>query len=218
LQSRVAGSGLFEKVKHSQKIKRPKLNVGQECDLIPDKEQALEIHSKVGSSEKIIDHCVAVSKIAELLARRFKQKGIAVDEKSVVAAALLHDIGRNRTQTIKHGFEGANIVKEYSVDESVARIIRRHVGAGISAEEARENGFPEDQVYVPETIEDKIVCFADKVVGPRGELVPFDLEIEKFRRKGLMADRLVNLKVSLQNSLGEDPEEALRQMMKESDG
>jgi uncharacterized protein (TIGR00295 family) len=178
--------------------------------LIPNKEQALAIHFKVGSSQRVIDHCLAVARVAGILGKRFNAKGIRVDENAVVAAALLHDVGRSRTQTILHGVVGAQIARENNVDESVARIIQRHVGAGISSEEAKEHGFPEGQSYVPETIEDKIVCFADKVVGPNGEPVPFQREIEKFRRKGLDERRLENLKQSLQNELGEDPEEAIK--------
>ena len=178
--------------------------------MIPDKEQALKIHSKLGSSETVISHCEAVAEIANSLAESFEEKGIPVDSKSIYAAALLHDIGRNRTHSIKHGYVGAQIALENGVDEKVAEIISRHVGAGITPEEAPDLGLPPDRSYIPETLEEKIVCFADKVVGPNGQPVPLEVEIEKFKRKGLDSQRLVRLKASLEEQLGEDPETAIR--------
>ncbi len=175
------------------------------CNLIPDRTQALQIHEDLGSSKEVIEHCEAVARAAKEIAEKLQAKGVNIDFKSVYAAALLHDIGRSRTQTVAHGYVGAELLREKGVDESVARIISRHVGAGISKEEARKFDFPEGD-YIPRTLEDKIVCFSDKVVGPHGRVVPFQLEIDKFQRKGLDAKRLEGLKTSLKEALGEDPE------------
>jgi uncharacterized protein (TIGR00295 family) len=177
--------------------------------MVPDHDQAIEIHSKAGSNEKIVEHCEAVARVARIIARRFADKGIAVDEESIYAAALLHDIGRNRTQNVAHGYVGANLVKEFSVDDKVATIISKHVGAGISSDEAEKLGFPPGD-YMPRTLEEKIVCFSDKVVGHDGKVVPFSLEIIKFKKKGLDVARLEDLKASLQSALGEDPEQVLK--------
>ena len=179
--------------------------------MIPDEEEALELHEKIGSSKKIVDHCLAVARIASALVSCFQKEGIAVDGKSVFAAALLHDIGRNRVQTVKHGFVGAEIVRENGVDESVARIIERHVGAGLDREDAEKNGLPIDRDYIPRTLEERIVCFSDKLAGPDGELVPLEREIEKYKKKSLDYTKLLALKKSLGDDLGRDPEAAIRE-------
>lgn len=178
--------------------------------LIPDHTQALELHQQMGSSNEIIEHCEAVANAALRIAEKFRSKGIAVDTQAIYAAALLHDIGRTKTQTVSHGYVGAELLRQRDVDDKVTRIISRHVGAGISPAEAKKFGFPEGD-YIPRTLEEKIVCFADKVVGPHGRIVPFELEVQKFKKKGLDAARLEDLKRSLEESLGADPESALTQ-------
>jgi uncharacterized protein len=176
--------------------------------MVPDRAKALQLHKELGSTPEIIEHCEAVARVANEISEKFEAKGLPVDKEAVYAAALLHDIGRTRTHGVQHGYVGAELLKERGVDESVTRIVMRHVGAGISKEEAEKFGFPVGD-YIPKTLEERIVCFSDKVVGPQGKVVSFSLEIEKFRRKGLDVDRLENLKKSLEKDLGEDPESSL---------
>jgi len=52
---------------------------------------------------------------------------------------------------------------------AVVRIVERHMGAGIPADEAEELGLPVG-VYVPESLEEKLVCYADKLAEGRGEV------------------------------------------------
>jgi len=42
--------------------------------------------------------------------------------------------------------------------------VERHVGAGITQEEAVKLGLP-PRDYVPQTLEEKIVCYADKLIS-----------------------------------------------------
>jgi uncharacterized protein (TIGR00295 family) len=176
--------------------------------MVPDRLEALRIHSEFGSKAEIVQHCEAVAQIASELAERYRSKGLEVDSKIVFAAALLHDIGRTKTHGVNHGIVGADLVRKKNVDEKIAQIISRHVGAGISKEEAKKFGFPEGD-YIPRTREERIVCFSDKVVGPHGRVVPFQIEVEKFTKKGLDAERLENLKKSIESELGQDPETGL---------
>ncbi|RJS85299.1 hypothetical protein CW706_01785, partial [Candidatus Bathyarchaeota archaeon] len=61
------------------------------------------------------------------------------------------------------------------------RIIKRHIGGGITAEEAVKLGWPVED-YLPETIEEKIVTYADKLIeGER--VVPIEKTIREFSRK-----------------------------------
>jgi uncharacterized protein (TIGR00295 family) len=175
--------------------------------LIPDAAAAVLLHQKYGSNEKVVDHCRAVSKVAQTMIARLEERGIAVDREAVVAAALLHDIGRSRNQTAQHGLIGAQILEQEGVDTSVVEIVRRHVGAGISSAEARILGFPPGD-YVPSSLEQRVVCFADKMVD--GVIVrPFEEEVRRFIRKGHDVDRLRKLRTDLEDDLGEDPEKVI---------
>jgi len=168
-------------------------------------DRALELHRKYGSNDHIIRHCRTVARVSETLVGALKDRGVRVNEESVIMAALLHDIGRNRTHTIHHGFMGAEIVTAEGIGMITADIIRKHVGAGISEEEAKKFGFP-DGDYIPRSIEEMVVCFADKMVD--GDRVrPFKHEVDRFMTKGHDVKRLKNLRESLKAELGEDPEE-----------
>ncbi len=182
--------------------------------MIPSEGEALALHRKYGSNEHVVKHCEVVAKVARALAEEFERRGHDVDVKAVVAGALLHDIGRSRTQTIRHGVDGASIVEREGVDRKVVEIIRRHVGAGISPEEAKKLGLP-DLDYIPRTLEERIVCFSDKMVDG-GNVRPFDGEIQRFTIKKHDVMRLLNLKRRLQEELGEDPEKVIFEKIKES--
>ena len=82
----------------------------------------------------------------------------------------------------EHGYVGAKILEEEGVDAVVVEIVRRHVGAGISKEEAASLGFPKGD-YIPRTLEEKVVCFADKMVSA-DSVRPFEEEVKRFERKG----------------------------------
>ena len=182
--------------------------------MIPSEGEAIALHRKYGSSEHIIKHCQTVAKVARLLAEEFQRRGHQVDVKAVVAGALLHDIGRSRTQAVRHGVEGASLVEKEGADREVVEIVVRHVGEGIAPEEARRLGLP-DLDYIPRTLEERIVCFADKMVDS-DRVRPFEEEVSRFAVKSLDVMRLLALKKRLQEELGEDPEKFVFDKIKES--
>ena len=172
--------------------------------MIPDEEQALKLHTKYGSNERIVKHCKTVAKVATLIAEQFVKRGKNVNIDVVRAGAFLHDIGRTVTHTAKHGQAGAEILEKECIDKRVVETVRRHVGAGITKEEARKLGLPELD-YVPKTLEERIVCFADKMVD--SDFVrPFEKEVRRFEAEGHDKERLLALKENLKRELGEDPE------------
>jgi uncharacterized protein (TIGR00295 family) len=131
-------------------------------------------------------------------------QGHQVNEKAAVAGALLHDIGRSQIQLVSHGYVGAQILEKEGVSEVVVEIVRRHVGAGISKEESVALGFPPGD-YIPKTIEQKIVCFADKLLdGDKAR--PFLEEVKRFVIKGHDVDRLRTLKDDVSSAIGVDAE------------
>jgi uncharacterized protein len=148
---------------------------------LPTKEQAIQLLRENGCSERVIRHCKAVADLAVEIAEACKERGLDVDLELVEIGALLHDIGRAKTHTVHHSVIGAEIAKSLGMPENVISIIRRHVGGGITAQEAKRLGWPED-VYVPESIEEKIVSYADKLIEG-SHRVPIEKTIRKFSKE-----------------------------------
>jgi uncharacterized protein len=99
----------------------------------------------------------------------------------VEIGGLLHDIGRSRSHEVDHAVVGAEILKEMGLSEALVLIVERHIGAGIPADEAVELGLPERH-YMPESLEEKIVAYADKLLSGRRE-VPIEVTIKDFSTK-----------------------------------
>ena len=143
---------------------------------LPSKEEALWLlESKC--SVKVVNHCKAVTEVALETAKILEGKGLKVDSRLVEIGALLHDIGRSKTHTVHHAVAGAEIAKALGLPDRVVSIIKRHVGGGITVMEAEKLGWPKD-VYVPITLEEKVVSYADKLIE-NCKRVPVDLVIEK---------------------------------------
>ncbi|MDG7016038.1 MAG: HDIG domain-containing protein [Nitrososphaerota archaeon] len=182
--------------------------------MIPSEGDALALHKKYGSSDRIITHCQTVAKVAVILTEELEWRGVGVDAKAVVAAALLHDIGRSRVQTVMHGAEGSEIIEREGVDRRVVEIVRKHVGAGISPDEADKLGMPKLD-YVPGTLEERLVCFADKMVDS-DSVRPFDGEVRRFVTKKHDVARLLALERGMREELGTDPSQFVLDKIKES--
>jgi uncharacterized protein len=159
---------------------------------LPSKEQALQILCKDGCHKNVIRHCKAVAELAVEIAEACKKNGSDVDLELVEVGALLHDIGRAKTHSVHHAIVGANIAKSLGLPEPIISIIKRHVGGGISAAEARKLGWPRD-VYIPQTLEEKIVSYADKLIeGSRR--VPIEKTIESLSRKDLPRSAIARIR------------------------
>jgi uncharacterized protein len=129
-----------------------------------------------GCWPETVAHCVVVSHIAVSIAERLD---ISINLELVRLGGLLHDIGRSRTQGIDHALVGAVIAKELGYSNELVRIIERHIGAGISAQEAERLGLPKKDFF-PETPEEKIVSYADNLTyGVRQ--MSFSGALERFR-------------------------------------
>ena len=143
-----------------------------------DRDSALEILRKNNVQENVIEHCTAVSELAVEIAKKIKARKHNIDINFIETAALLHDIGRSRTHGIRHGIEGAEIMKDHPLH---ARVCERHLGGGIAKEEAVELGLP-GRDYLPETLEEKVICYADKLIDGNRR-VTIEETIGKFRRR-----------------------------------
>jgi len=101
-------------------------------------------------------------------------------------AALLHDIGVAKTDApglgchgtepyIRHGVIGREILESEGLPRH-ALVCERHIGVGLSAEDIRKQGLPLPlRDMTPESIEEKIIAFADLFYSKR----PASLTVEK---------------------------------------
>ena len=152
---------------------------------LPSSQTALSLLSESGCSNRVIAHCKAVSALAVKFAEACEKKGLDVDVNLVEVGALLHDIGRSKTHGVDHVIVGVEIAKSLNLPESIVSIIERHVGGGITADEAKELGWPVKD-YLPTTLEEKLVAYADKLI------------------KGLRVVPIEKTLLNLSRELGED--------------
>ncbi|MFP3220250.1 MAG: HDIG domain-containing protein [Candidatus Marsarchaeota archaeon] len=143
--------------------------------------EALEVLRKAGANSQVISHCVVTSFVAFQLAKAAELMGKTVDEDLVVKAALLHDVGRAFTKGVAHALKGAEYLAGLGYSKELCLAVERHVGAGITRDQARALGLP-DRDYVPVTLEEKIVSFADKLVEGVNVLGP-DHVLARFERE-----------------------------------
>ncbi|MEM3382755.1 MAG: HDIG domain-containing protein [Nitrososphaerales archaeon] len=182
-----------------------------------DEQEAINLLKKEKSPENLIKHSMTVSEVSTILVLALKERGYCVDLDLVKIGGLLHDIGRVKTHSALHGYLGGKLLRERGIDERIARIAERHVGGGISNEEAKKLGLP-DGIYVPESLEEKIVCFADKIVEVN-DVVPLEKTLDKLREElGYDHDvvkRIIGLKNELTRLLNCDPEEIVGRSIEE---
>ena len=125
----------------------------------------------------IIAHSVAVKDMALKIAS--KNPHLKIDISLLTKAALLHDIGAIKTNNpsigcygdlpyICHGYKGREILENEKLYD-VAPFCERHTGTGITKEEIIKLNLPiPHRDMVPITIEEKILCYADKFFSKSG--------------------------------------------------
>ena len=101
-------------------------------------------------SRQVADRCLQIVK---------KHRELPVDVQFLEEAAMLHDIGiyqcdapsihcHGREPYIKHGPIGGDLLRQEGFPRH-ARVAERHTGTGLPG-------------YEPETLEEQLVCYADK--------------------------------------------------------
>ena len=172
---------------------------------LPTREQAIQLLQQTKCPPQVIKHCLAVSKLALEIANQLQKKGQKVDAQLVEVGALLHDIGRSKTHNVDHPVIGAQVAKTMKLSDPLINIIKRHLGAGVTDHEAQQLGWPKDN-YVPQTLEEKIVAYADKRID-KNKKVPIEKEIKKLQQKNKpqAAERVRNLHNEITSLLGTTP-------------
>lgn len=102
-----------------------------------------------------------------------------VDKAFLYEAAMLHDIGIFLTDTpllgchgdhpyIRHGTLGRELLEERGLFRH-ALVCERHVGVGFSADDIQDQQLPLPMRDMrPQTIEEEIICYADKFYSKNG--------------------------------------------------
>lgn len=140
----------------------------------------LEKHLGRGSlvHEVTLAHSRCVAEKAREMADRVRS--LRPDLSFIEEACLLHDIGcvktwapdigcQGRAPYIQHGVLGAEILLAEGLPAH-ARVCERHTGAGLTSEEiAAANLSLPARDLLPETLEEKIICYADKFFSKNPE-------------------------------------------------
>ena len=119
----------------------------------------------------LLKHSKAVADKAIAIAEAHPE--LPIDRQFVMEAAMVHDIGIIKTNApdiqcfgtepyIRHGVLGAEMMRAEGFPLH-ARVCERHTGAGLSLKEIEEQSLPlPHEDLLPETLEEKLICYADK--------------------------------------------------------
>ena len=108
---------------------------------------------------------------------------LAPDREFIRQAAFLHDIGIRFTEApslgctgrypyICHGYLGRELLEKEGYPRH-ALVCERHVGVGLSRQDILRQGLPLPlRDMLPVTIEEQIICYADKFFSKNGAAAP----------------------------------------------
>lgn len=164
--------------------------------MYPREKEIEQLHRRYAPSSGVFElvwtHCQIIKEITDMIIR---EKGLAVDLELVTAGALLHDIGAyplisssgvfNRPQYIRHGIEGYLILKKEQLPEELCRMTTHHTGVGITKEEVIAQKLPIPPVdYLAETLEEKLIMYADKFHSKTPQFNTLDSYRQSVRKYG----------------------------------
>lgn len=145
--------------------------------------------------ETLVVHSECVrDKALECISRR----GLEVDQDFVAEAAMLHDIGILRCDApdihcmgqlpyICHGIEGRRILDDEGYPRH-ALVCERHTGSGLTVEDIERQNLPlPRRDMLPLSVEEKLICYADKFFSKSGDLreeKSFDRVLRSMERHG----------------------------------
>lgn len=156
--------------------------------------------------ELLWTHSQIVKEISLAIVKGLKKKNILVNVDLVIAGALLHDIGVYQCKDedlyttkaakpyITHGEIGARILKKEGISVELQRFPIIHTGVGISKEDIIQGKLPiRLGDYIPITLEEEIVTYADKFHTKSPEFVTYEKAYQKLVKinpeKGVIFER-----------------------------
>ena len=125
-------------------------------------------HILVTHSRQVADRALAIVDAHP----EWTEQGL-VDRAFIEEAAMLHDIGiifcnapkihcRGTHQYLEHGYLGAELLRAEGLPKH-ALVAERHTGTGITMEQVIREELPiPERDYCPQSLGEKIICYADK--------------------------------------------------------
>ncbi len=150
-----------------------------------------------GESYRIlVIHSLLVANKALEIARGYQARHVdaKLDLQFIEEAALLHDIGIFRCDAakihcigtepyIKHGLLGREILDAEGLPQH-ALVCERHTGVGLTREDVLAQNLPLPlRDYVPLSLEEKIICLADRFYVKNPEALYRPLSVERIGEK-----------------------------------
>lgn len=162
---------------------------------IPD--DAMRIINKYFPGESIahkfyFTHCVKVTELCLKIAD--SKNEMDFDRQVLIKGGMLHDIGIVKTNApeigcygefpyIAHTYLGRKILEQEGLPE-IAPICERHIGLGLTTEDIIKAGFPlPHHDMLPITLEEKLICYADKFFSKSEKHLVIPKSIESIRKK-----------------------------------
>ena len=142
----------------------------------------------------LVEHSRLVTHRAIDIARALKRRGLDPDLQFIGEAAMLHDIGMIFTRApeigchgdapyLQHGIIGAALLAGMGLSAH-ARVCERHTGVGLTAAEIIREGLPlPPRDLQPETLEEKIICYADLFYSKNPTKLHQQKSVDKIRKK-----------------------------------
>ncbi|MCD4736454.1 MAG: HD domain-containing protein [Bacteroidales bacterium] len=162
---------------------------------VPDQiKTIIEKYFRPGSVSYIFyyTHCIRVTQLALKIAKNNLEKNLDVDY--LVKGAMLHDIGIVKTDSpeigcfgkypyIAHTYLGKEIVEQEGLPE-IAPICERHIGVGLTKKDIIESNLPlPARDMVPVSLEEKLICYADKFYSKSKNHLTIPKPLKKIRKK-----------------------------------
>jgi len=143
-----------------------------------DREQAIALLNKhCSGDDSWRGHCFHVSAAARRLAELISRQGHRVNIEKAAVLGMMHDLGRSRGHTIRHGVEGYLLAQAEGCEEE-GRICLAHILKGRRLQqgvrlgmltEAEEKQFGQNVYWkAGPSLEEKIVILADAMMSDTG--------------------------------------------------
>ena len=150
-------------------------------------------------SRQVADRCLQIAN---------KHRELPLDVQFLEEAAMLHDIGirwchapgifcHGEEHYLRHGLIGGQVLREKGFERH-ARVCERHTGTGLTSVPMGKDGTPllsanlvENGFFVPETLEEQLVCYADKFYSKSSpdrvlSVLETAQSLEKFGHEGVI--------------------------------
>jgi len=164
----------------------------------------------------LLRHCEAVAEKSLCIAEQIPH--LKPDMQFIKEAAMIHDIGIFYTNSpsigchgqypyVCHGYLGRQLMEDQGYPEH-ALVCERHVGAGLSINDINKFNLPlPKRDMVPVSIEEQIVCYADKFfsknVDKKSKALKMEAVVEKIESYGSGQARRFNAWVELFEANGQ---------------